>query len=113
MSNRVEKVNEFLKEEVSSILFKILDPEMGFITVTRVETQPDLKKSTVYISILGRDKEKAFNLIEGKLFEIQDHINKRSSFKNTPKIVLKYDYSGEYSSRIEDLLKSLKDDKEK
>ncbi len=106
--SRIEQVNEFIKQEVSKAISKIVEPEMGLVTVLAVETQKDLKKSYVWLSILAQDKEAAFKKLKQRTQEIQEVINKRSSFRNTPKIELKYDSSEEYASKIEEILKEIR-----
>ena len=48
---RVRKIQEFIKQEVSSMLLKeIKDPRLGFVTVTGVHLTGDLREATVYVS---------------------------------------------------------------
>ncbi|MCL4386890.1 ribosome-binding factor A [Patescibacteria group bacterium] len=106
-------MNEFIKQEVSKAISKVTEPEMGLITVLAVETQKDMKKSYVWLSILAHDKEAAFEKLRQKTQEIQEVINERSSFRNTPKIELKYDSSEGYVSKIEGILKKIREDDSK
>jgi ribosome-binding factor A len=51
---RIEKIAGILQREISQmILQELTDPQLGFITVTRVEPTPDLKSAKVFISVLG------------------------------------------------------------
>ena len=60
---RVRKIQEFIKQEVSSMLLKeIKDPRLGFVTVTGVHLTGDLREATVYVSLFGSDREKAESL---------------------------------------------------
>ena len=60
---RVHKIQEFIKQEVSSMLLKeIKDPRLGFVTVTGVHLTGDLREATVYVSLFGSDREKAESL---------------------------------------------------
>lgn len=53
-SRRIERLLESIKQEVSKIiLYELKDPRISFITVTKVEVAPDLKRASVYISVLG------------------------------------------------------------
>ena len=65
MKNRMERVNEELKKEISLIIDNDLkNPNItGIISVTKVKTSPDLKHAKVFISILGSKSKK--NTLEG------------------------------------------------
>lgn len=52
---RVEKVQEFIKQEISKIILSELkDPRIGFVTVTRVEATGDLRKGENFYQSYGR-----------------------------------------------------------
>ncbi|MBT8387600.1 MAG: 30S ribosome-binding factor RbfA, partial [Ignavibacteria bacterium] len=56
-SHRIDKVEQLIKKEVSSIfLYKIQQPELGFITITNVKVSPDLKMAKIYLSVLEKEK---------------------------------------------------------
>ena len=56
---RVRKMQEFIKQEVSSMLLReVKDPRLGFVTVTGVHLTGDLREATVYVSLFGSEKEK-------------------------------------------------------
>ena len=38
---------------------EVADPRIGFATVTKVETTPDLRHAKVWVSIIGREAELA------------------------------------------------------
>ena len=60
---RVRKVQEFIKQEVSSMLLHDLkDPRIGFVTVTGVEVTGDLREAKIFVSLFGKDEEKAASL---------------------------------------------------
>ena len=52
--DRMRRVNEAVKEVLSThIAGDLRDPRIGFVTVTSVETSPDLRRARVYVSVLG------------------------------------------------------------
>jgi ribosome-binding factor A len=57
---RQEKMARAIKEAVSDIINNHLqDPRIeGFISVTEVKTEPDLKKADIFLSIMGKSEEK-------------------------------------------------------
>ena len=59
MADRMRRVNEALREVLSARIAEGLkDPRIGFVTVTAVETSPDLRHARVFVSVLGNDQER-------------------------------------------------------
>src|SRR4051812_11155807 len=53
--DRMRRVNEALREVLSTRIAEGLkDPRVGFVTVTAVETSPDLRHARVFVSVLPR-----------------------------------------------------------
>lgn len=92
MSFRIERINEFLHEEVSKILLKELEFDNCIVTVTNVQTTPNLLKSDILITVMPDTKEKEVLLnIKKNIYEIQQIINKKFRAKKVPKICFKID----------------------
>jgi ribosome-binding factor A len=59
MTERTARVDQLLQEEISRIVMReVHDPRIGFATVTRVETSPDLRHAKVWVSIIGQPDER-------------------------------------------------------
>ena len=57
-SNRMGRINEEIQRELAALLPTVKDPRVsGMISVTAVETTPDLKYAKVYISALDKSAE--------------------------------------------------------
>ncbi|MHA6258752.1 30S ribosome-binding factor RbfA [Sporosarcina sp. CAU 1771] len=113
MSKRVNRVAEQMKKELGEIISqKVKDPRIGFITVTDVEVTGDLQQATIYISVLGSEKEKEDTLkglLKARGF-IRAEIGQRIKLRLTPEIDFKFDESVAYGSRIESLLTQVKNE---
>ncbi|EUJ24863.1 ribosome-binding factor A [Listeria grandensis FSL F6-0971] len=58
MNVRANRVAEQMKKELGDILNrKLRDPRIGFITVTGVDVTGDLQQATVFVSVLGEERE--------------------------------------------------------
>lgn len=57
-SNRINRINEQIQRELSELLRRVKDPRVQgtMISITRVETTPDLRYAKVYVSFLQEDK---------------------------------------------------------
>lgn len=107
---RTQRVAEQMKKELGEILNqKIKDPRVGFVTITDVEVTNDLQQATVFISVLGDEREKEETLIglsKAKGF-IRSEIGKRIRLRKTPEIDFQFDEATEYGNRIEEILREL------
>ena len=57
-SNRIGRINEEIQRELAALIPTVKDPRVsGMISVTAVETTPDLKFAKIYISALDKGGE--------------------------------------------------------
>lgn len=107
MSVRANRVGEQMKKELGEIIGrKMKDPRIGFVTVTDVQVTGDLQQATVYISVLGDEKQRENTLIglaKAKGF-IRSEIGQRIRLRKTPEILFEFDESIDYGNRIDTLL---------
>ena len=107
---RANRVAEQMKKELGDILTtKIKDPRVGFVTVTDVEVTGDLQQATVFISVLGNEKEKQDSLLglsKAKGF-IRSEIGQRIRLRKTPELQFEFDEALEHGNRIETILRDL------
>ena len=62
-TDRMRRVDEAIREVLSDALGTDLkDPRIGFVTVTAVNTSPDLRRARVFVTVLGTDEERAASL---------------------------------------------------
>lgn len=112
---RVEKVQEFIKQEISSIILtELKDPRIGFVTVTSVEVSGDLHLAKIYVSFMGTEEEKAatWEGLQRALGYMRSEIGKRIRLRVTPELSLHLDNSLDYSTRIQELLHKIKQEEE-
>ena len=106
-TDRMRRVNEAVREVLSARIAEGLkDPRIGFVTVTAVETSPDLRHARVYVSVLGEDEEREQSL-EGLASShgvLQGQIARELRMKRTPTLEFLYDASVDHSMRIGELL---------
>ena len=112
MSLRMEKVNRELQKLIMAIIQKeIDDPDMDFLSITRVETTRDLGESRVYYSLLNEEKlVKAKEVLDRMCGFIRGSLAKRIRLKVLPQLHFIPDDSIKYSvdiyKRIEEIKKS-------
>jgi ribosome-binding factor A len=107
MADRMRRVNEAVREVVSARIAEGLrDPRIGFVTVTAVETSPDLRHARVFVSVLGSGKERAATLagLESAHGVIQQAVASELRMKRTPTLQFVFDESIDRGMRITELL---------
>lgn len=115
-TNRMDKVNEELKKEISVIIDQDLRNQniTGLISVTKVKTAPDLRTARVYISLLNcKSKKNTLEGIKKASGYIRSEIAKRVNLRYTPELIFEVDESMEYGSRIETILKEIMPEEKK
>ena len=113
MPGRIDKVNEFIKRELSNIvLFELQDPRLKIVTITAVEMSPDLRYAKASFSVLGTKKQiaEAAEGLSSARGMIRKLVGQRINMRYTPEIQFVYDRSLEYSTRIEETLQEIKNE---
>jgi len=108
-SYRMRRVNEAIKEVIGSAITRDLkDPRIGFVTLTGVETAPDLTHAKVFISVYGKQAEKDATLeaLRHARSYLQRLVSDELKTKRTPTLEFVYDQSVDQGMRIQALLKS-------
>lgn len=104
---RMRRINEMLREVVgTAITTGLSDPRIGFVTVTSVETSPDLRTAKVHVSVLGDEeaREAAMAGLRSSHGVIQSKIAAETRMKRTPTLSFHYDPTVEQGMRISKLL---------
>jgi ribosome-binding factor A len=106
---RMRRVNEVIREVLgAAISTELKDPRIGFVTVTGIETSPDLRTARVYVSVLGSkaDREAALAGLQSAHGFLQGKIASELRMKRTPTLTFHYDESVARGVRISRLLDS-------
>ena len=112
---RAVRVAERIQRELSDLVLKKLnDPRIGFVTFTEVRVSDDLRNATVFVSVFGDDKKKKDSMegLNSALPFLQKEVFKRLDIKVSPRLYFRLDDTLDKASKIEALLKSLKEDGE-
>lgn len=108
--NRVKKIAEGIKEEVSDIIrTKLKDPRVGFITITSVKTSKDVHYATVFVSILGEEEEqqKTMATLKNAAGFIRTELGSRIRFRHVPELRFVQDKALEHHAQIDALIKQI------
>lgn len=104
-----------LKEEISRLLRdEVKDSRIGIVTVTDVETSPDLKNAKVYVQMVGDEdrKEEALEGLNSAAGFIRSRLGRELRIRRVPEFNFVLDRTMERAARIEELLREIRDDSE-
>lgn len=110
MTQRTDKVDALLREEIGAILSRdVSDPAIGFTTVTDVQTTPDLSHAEVWISQIGQPDERAASLaaLRRAMPYVRRLLGARVRLRRIPELHLKVDETAERGTRVLKLLSEL------
>ncbi len=103
---RALRVNRVLRQVVADEIERLADADerMRMVTVTAVDTAPDLRTAVVYVATLDLDASEA---LEERRRHLQRLIGSQTTMKRTPRLTFKADPAIAAGSRVEELLRGL------
>ena len=110
-SNRIGRINEEIQRELSALIRTIKDPrvsETGMVSITAVETTPDLRYAKVYVSAL--DKEQSTAILKGLRSAsgyLRRELGHALQLRYTPELVFEQDDSIDKGAHILELIEKL------
>ena len=107
-NNRIGRINEEIQRELSSLIRSVKDPRVtGMVSVTAVETTPDLRYAKVYISVL--DKSDCTQVLKGLKSAsgwLRRELGRALQLRYTPELVFERDDSIDKGAHILDMLRN-------
>jgi len=104
MSQRIDRINELLKREVSSYIQREFEFPGKLITVSAVEVTHDLREAKVFVSVLGGHPGPVLTKLNSKRGSIQNTVMKRVVLRCTPRLDFRVDNSAERGVEVVSLL---------
>lgn len=103
---RVARVNELLREVIAEAIERIADEDnnLELVTVTAVETEPNLSSATVFISSVADDSLDSLELVRTR---IQGLVASEVRLKRTPQLHFVVDEGVTNGSRIDEILRKI------
>ena len=109
-SNRIGRINEEIQRELSELLRGLKDPRVQntMISITRVETTPDLRYAKVYASFLEADRAAdALKGLKSASGYLRRELGRSLQLRYTPELQWALDDSITYGAKMLDLINSL------
>ena len=114
-SNRIGRINEEIQKELSNLIRNLKDPRVQdtMISITHVETTPDLRYTKVYVSFL--QEERAVDALKGLKSAggyLRRELGRALQLRYTPELVWALDDSITYGAKMLRLINSLEVEKD-
>jgi ribosome-binding factor A len=108
---RSARVNQILREVIADAIERLCDTEegLGLLTVTDVETSPDLRQAIVFFDSLSED---AHAILDAHRTHLQSAVNAQTRLKRTPKLSFAADPSVSSGEAVDELLRRTRHDDE-
>ena len=112
-SNRLARINEELKREVSNIInYEVKNSNVtGRISITKVKLTPDLRYAKISISVINsKNVKQTLAGLKAASGFIRSRVAEKINLRITPEIVFELDDSMVYGERIDNILKDIMKD---
>lgn len=109
--NRIEKLNEVLKELLAQIVLREVELPRGVLaTITRVETTRDLSQAKVFVSVFPENQTKpALAILVRCGYNLHQILNKKLRLRKVPKLRFLQDTQVIRELRLDELLDKVGD----
>jgi len=107
MTARTDRIDQLLRQEIGAILSRdVQDPRIGFVTVTDVETAPDLSTARVWVSVIGQPAERELTMkaLQHALPFVRHELGSRIRLRRIPELQLRADDTVQRGTRVLQLL---------
>lgn len=108
-NNRIGRINEEIQREMSALIRTVKDPRVqdaGMMSVTAVETTPDLKYAKIYVSVLDKSASvQALKGLKSASGYLRRELGRALSLRNTPELAFVQDDSIDKGAHILDMLR--------
>ena len=108
MKNRIERINQLIRERVAEVLSRDIFVKGSLITVQEVSTSKDLNHAKIKVSVMPfSESAKVMKILEKQAPTIQAKLNLVVRIKFVPRIKFYLDVSEEKAGRVEEILRNI------
>jgi len=106
---RPERVAEEFREVLAEEIPRLKDPRVGFVTVTHVDVSPDLRRATVYYTVLGKDRDQRATRagLRSARSHLRGVLGQQVRLKFTPELEFEEDVGLAQVERVTQLLREI------
>lgn len=107
----MSRVNELLREIIAEEVGELKDPAIGFVTITGVDTAPDLRTAIVFYTAMGDEDVRAdcAEALHRASARVQGRLAPQIRLKYTPTLEFRVDFAVEHGLQMEETLRQLRE----
>jgi ribosome-binding factor A len=110
--HRNQRVADRIRQELARLFTEeVRDPGVGFVTLTGVDLSPDLRHARVFVSVLGKQEEKALAALRRATPFLRRSLAHRAGLRFTPQLRFFIDSSVSTGFRVESLLREIEEER--
>ena len=108
-NNRLSRIEEELKKEISNIInYDLRNSNItGMVSVTKVKVSPDLSRARVFVTMYNSNKKNTLAALKSSSGYIRREIAHKVNLRVTPELIFEFDESIEYGAKIDSILKEI------
>jgi ribosome-binding factor A len=108
-SRRMEKINKHIQRTLGEILLEEADlPPDVLVTISRVDTTPNLKSASVYLYVFPETaSDDILERLKPQMYDLQGSLNRALDVRPLPRIYLRIDYGAAHADTINKALEKL------
>jgi ribosome-binding factor A len=112
---RPDRVAEEFREVLAEEIPRLKDPRIGFLTVTRVDVSPDLRRATVFYTVMGehRDHRATRAGLQSARTHLRSELGRQVRLKFTPELEFEEDVGLAQVERVTELLRQIEREQHK
>lgn len=110
MTARTDRIDQLLRQEIGEILARdVQDPRIGFVTITDVETAPDLSTARVWVSVIGQPAERELTMraLQRAMPFVRHELGSKIRLRRIPELLVRGDDTAQRGTRVLQLLAEL------
>ncbi len=110
MTARTDRIDELLRQEIGEILVRdVRDPRIGFVTITDVETAPDLSHARVWVSVIGQpdERQQTLRALQHAMPFVRHELGSRIRLRRIPELHVRADDTAQRGTRVLRLIAEL------
>ena len=108
-SNRIGRINEEIQRELSSLIRTVKDPRVhGLVSITAVDTTPDLRYAKIFVSVLDKsDVKEVVKSLRSAGGYLRRELGRSLQLRYTPELTFVADDSIAEGAHILELIEKL------
>lgn len=108
--SRMRRVNSIVHEVLAEQVELLKDPRLGFVSITGVDTKPNLRHAIVYFSALDRDTTAdSLAALEAAAPRLRRVLGREVRLKYTPALEFRPDHGIAYGERLDAVLRQIEE----